>query len=86
MCLQKLDQIEEVVADINQFDTELTKASEESDIELLRKFQDRRQMATQVQDSQAIKELLSLSVATHGLIPLTGKKEKEEPPTPFLSL
>ena len=46
LCLQKLDQIEEVVADINQFDTELAKASEESDIELLRKFQDRKQMAT----------------------------------------
>lgn len=71
---------------INEFDTELTKASEESDIELLRRFQDRKHMATQLQDSPALKELLSLSVATHGLAPTTGKKEKEEPPTPFLSL
>ena len=42
LCLQKLEQIEVAVAEMNQFDSELTKASEESDIELLRKFQERK--------------------------------------------
>ena len=48
LCLEKLDQIDEVVTMINQFDTELTKASEESDIELLRRSEDRKHMATQL--------------------------------------
>ena len=42
LCLQKLEQIEVAVAEMNQFDSELTKAAEESDIELLRKFQERK--------------------------------------------
>ena len=46
-------------------------------------------MAAQVQDSEVIKELLSLNVATYGLAQpssSTNKKDKEEPATPFLSL
>ena len=61
------------MSQINEFDSELSKANVESDIEMLRKFADRKHMTTQMQDSAIIKELLSLNIATNGFA-LPSKK------------
>ena len=66
LCEQKISQIEDFVISINEVDSELSKATTESDIELLRKFADRKHMTSQIQDSSAIKEILSLNIATYG--------------------